>query len=82
MHVFVCARAPPLSPAPLSRLHSISSCLSLSLSLSLSCEQDMRLLCSRCGAHDIAMGVINEVILLASQGNSSPSVATMFNLSR
>ena len=43
-------------------------------------SQDIRQLCDRCGAYELSLGMLTEVMALASQGNSSPSYATMFNL--
>jgi len=40
----------------------------------------MRLLRRRIGPYDLAHSMISEVMMLASQGTSSPSFATMFNL--
>jgi hypothetical protein len=50
------------------------------LRLQLRFSQDIRLLRNRCSPHELALGMLSEVMGLASQGNTSPSFATMFNL--
>ena len=42
-------------------------------------SHDVRLLCNRCAPYDLALGMLNEVMGLASQGTST-SFATVFNL--